>query len=360
MLKLNKIYNINCLEGLKMLPDESVDMCITSPPYWALRDYSTEPIIWGGNNNCEHEWETNIQKPKGGRGSKNANVGANKNDFANMRDHNVISYYCKKCGAWKGQLGLEPTFHEYIQHLLIIFDEVKRILKPTGTCWVNLGDTYAGSNKGAWKNKEKQKEVYVPDKKYNIKEILPAKSLCCIPDRFKIAMVDRGWICRNEIIWHKPNAMPQSVKDRFSVDYEKLFFFVKNSKYYFEQQLEPYISQPQKPRDKSKEMSNNGYLTNRFSPGRRNYYSKGGRNKRCVWSINTKPFKEAHFAVYPPELIEIPIRAGCPEGGIILDPFIGSGTTALVAKNLNRNFIGFELNVDYCKIAEKRLESGVA
>ena len=186
---------------------------------------------------------------------------------------------------------------------------------------------------------------------------IKAKSLIGIPDRFKIAMIDRGWICRNDIIWHKPNAMPESVKDRFTDDYERLFFFTKNRKYYFEQQLEEYQSKPQKPVNKNQQNCNKGYIMDRFSAGCRDYYSQGGRNKRSVWSINTKPFKGAHFAVFPEELIETPIKAGCPENGIVMDIFMGSGTTAIVAKRLNRNYIGIELNPEYIKIAENRINN---
>ena len=182
---------------------------------------------------------------------------------------------------------------------------------------------------------------------------IKSKSLVGIPDRFKIKMIDKGFICRNEIVWHKPNQMPSSVKDRFTVDFEKFYFFTKNTKYYFEQQLEPYISKENHElRNKNSEKYEG---TNLFSDGGRDYYSQGGRNKRCVWSINTKPLKEAHFAIYPEELIETPIKACCPENGIVMDIFFGSGTTGVVAKKLNRNYLGIELNSEYIKIAEKRL-----
>lgn len=308
-MELNKIYNIDCLEGLKQLEDNSIDCCITSPPYWALRDYGVE-----------------------------------------------------------GQLGLEPTFQEYINKLCNIFDEVKRVLKKDGTCWVNIGDTYGGSGKGAMgyldkstlhgHSGENTKGRRMAKESWNFKKAPKVngepKSLCQIPSRFAIEMCDRGWILRNEIIWYKPNCMPSSVKDRFTVDFEKIYFFTKNQKYYFEQQLEPYESKENhNPRNKNAEKYNG---TNLFSEGGRDYYSQGGRNKRCVWSINTKPFKEAHFATYPEDLIKPCILAGCPEKGIVLDPFMGAGTTAKVALDNNRSYIGFELNNDYIKIAEDRLK----
>lgn len=301
-MQLNKIYNGNALDVLKTFPDECVDMVITSPPYWALRDYGAE-----------------------------------------------------------GQLGLESTFQEYINKLCDIFDEVKRVLKKSGSCWVNLGDAYSGSGKGVGGIK--------------------SKSLLQIPSRFAIEMCNRGWILRNEIIWHKPNAMPSSVNDRFTVDYEKLFFFVKSKKYYFEQQKEQMKTNHicwKSIRKHSRMVSlnitkqgskgvlgqENSGLRKQDQIGRADYTGFNKRylppkdlmrNKRSVWSINTKPFKEKHFATYPEELIITPIKACCPENGIVLDPFMGSGTTAVVARSLGLKYVGIELNPDYIKIAEKRL-----
>lgn len=336
----NTIISGNALEEIKKLPDNFIDMIITSPPYWGLRDYGLQDVVFGDNPNCKHQWKEHVKRPLGGKGSKGANVGAKKNDFANMRDHDVISYFCELCSAWRGQLGQEPHHQMYINHLVEIFNESKRILKDSGSIWVNLGDTYLG-----------QKPFYVD----GIQESqIKKKSLVGIPDRFKIAMIDDGWICRNEVIWHKPNQMPSSVKDRFTSDFEKFYFFTKNEKYYFEQQLEPYVSvENHNLRDKSSEK----YVeTNLYSKGARDYYSQGGRNKRCVWSINTTPLKEAHFAVYPEKLIETPILACCPENGIVLDVFFGSGTTGIVSKKLNRKYLGIEMNLEYIKIAEKRLK----
>lgn len=286
-MQLNKIYNGDALDVLKTFPDECVDMVITSPPYWALRDYGAE-----------------------------------------------------------GQLGLESTFQEYINKLCDIFDEVKRVLKKSGSCWVNLGDAYSGSGKGVGGIK--------------------SKSLLQIPSRFAIEMYNRGWILRNEIIWHKPNAMPSSVNDRFTVDYEKLFFFVKSKKYYFEQQKEPMITTDTNSSRGSKGVlgQENSGLRKQDQIGRADYTGFNKRylppkdlmrNKRSVWSINTKPFKEKHFATYPEELIITPIKACCPENGIVLDPFMGSGTTAVVARGLGLKYVGIELNPDYIKIADKRL-----
>ena len=272
------------LDVLKTLESESVDSCITSPPYWNLRDYGVE-----------------------------------------------------------GQLGLEPHFEEYIKKLEAIFDEVKRVLKKKGTCWINLGDTYSGNKEGKTDKKVSQ---YLKDTTTRLhkKAIIQEKCLCQIPSRFAIAMTDREWILRNRIIWHKPNAMPSSVEDRFTVDYEDVFFFVKNKKYYFEQQYKRGQGGVASRGDDA-----DGLVVGGTNPE--------GRNRRTVWSISTKPYTDAHFATFPETLIEPMILAGCPKGGTVLDPFSGAATTGLVAKKFGRNYIGIEINPEYVAMSEKRLTS---
>lgn len=359
----NRILTGDCVELLKQLPPGCVDMAITSPPYFNLRDYGVA-----------------------------------------------------------GQIGGEETADQYIERLLLVFDEVYRVLKNDGSCWVNIDDVYS------------------------------EQSLMCIPDKFKIGMVKRGWICRNEIIWHKPNAMPSSAKTRFNNDYEKLFFFTKNKKYSFTTQYEPLRSEP--PKKSSRNSGENKYQsvdqeasvrqgmnkkrgekliflrknlpeqsefvefmrsrttidqiaestnlkrskvehwfrrdTSGFAyPSVEDWnlikwivddWSKEfkeidrkitdvtietddilknvhkGRIKRAVWSINTKPFKGYHYAAFPEDLVKTPILACTQEGGVVLDPFIGSGTTAVVSKKLNRNYIGMDLNPEYVDISQKRVE----
>ncbi len=363
---IDEIRCVNALEGLRQLPDESVDCVVTSPPYWSLRDYGIASTIWG-NEDCKHEWSLEstkkinlvqsqlMSRPWRSRASSSTTTSGS---------------FCTKCNAWKGQLGLEPTFELYIQHLCTLFDEVKRVLKKTGTCWVNLGDTYSGSNQGHGKKS-------IPNghyanlgkidrylKKYahlvgrsppSSKTSVPEKSLCQIPSRFAVAMCSRGWILRNRIIWHKPNCMPHSVKDRFTVDYEDILFFVKSKKYWFAPQREPHKSASLQ-RIKHNWNGHREPMSSYAQMDIKKMCHPEGRNKRCVWTINTKPFNGAHFATYPEKLIETPIKAGCPEQGIVLDPFMGSGTTALVARKLNRRFIGFELNPSYIEIANARLQ----
>ncbi|HEY0427495.1 MAG TPA: site-specific DNA-methyltransferase [Pyrinomonadaceae bacterium] len=307
-LFINKIIRGDALKALKKFPEGSIDCIVTSPPYWALRDYDV-----------------------------------------------------------KGQIGLESTIEEYLEKLLAVFAEIRRVLKPTGTCWINFGDTYANKTKGGHRNKL-QNNMYdsltrrATFPKLETKLNIPPKSLCQIPSSFALKMIEQGWILRNEIIWHKPNAMPQSIKDRFSVDFEKIFFFVKERKYYFCQQFEPLKNPVRLERrlldpKKSHKRTKSYWFSARpeISEKRRLNMLKTGRNKRCVWTIGTTSFPGNHFAVYPPRLIETPIKAGCPKGGIVLDPFIGSGTTAIVAKELGRKFIGIELSSSYVKMARNRL-----
>ncbi len=326
---LNKIICGDALQVLKTLPSESVDCIVTSPPYYAKRDYDV-----------------------------------------------------------KGQLGLEPNFQEYLEKLLAVFAEVKRVLKPQGTCFVNLGDTYGGSSTAAnyirrtvgktsillpipnptSTSKKDSKLTTAPTLKH-----FPAighvrgnlnKCLLQITSRFALGMVEQGWILRNEIIWRKPNCMPDSTKDRFTVDYEKLFFFVKKPRYYFNQQFEPLKDKarlkrrafnPDTPKkyDHADKFLSNMHRDNIEESRKR--ILKLGRNKRCVWTITNKPFRGPHFATFPTNLVETPIKAGCPKGGIVLDPFMGSGTTALVAQRLGRNFIGIDLNRKYVQMTQRRI-----
>ncbi|MEA2016595.1 MAG: site-specific DNA-methyltransferase [Actinomycetota bacterium] len=426
---INKIIQGDTKTVLKTIPDESVNCCVTSPPYWSLRDYGVEPVIWDGDKNCEHEWGNKRKIPK----TTQWNTGGvfDPNNRKTVQEESYIGQFCLKCNAWRGSLGLEPTFELYIKHLCDIFDEVKRVLREDGTCWVNLGDSYSGGGRG-WQGKNDYKKLNEKGVK-SIKTNIPDKSLMLIPQRFAIEMVNRGWILRNTIIWHKPNCMPSSAKDRFTVDFEYVYFFVKSKKYWFEQQFEKHLTIKEfQKRDMLKRKlndSNKQYSKHSHGP---NDYNPNGRNKRTVWTIPTQPFPEAHFAVYPEGLIEIPIKAGCPEfvckkcgkarvkiykgksdnafnigardtksgrfkekwgstqrtrphyekykgdkefagegkkfigytdcgcnagfeGGIVLDPFMGAGTTALVALKQRKRFIGIEIKQEYIDMAYKRI-----
>ncbi|GHV39233.1 methyltransferase [Bacteroidia bacterium] len=330
-MEADVIHQTDALSGLKLLEDGSVDCIATSPPYWQLRDYGLDAILWGGDTVCIHdfdEWSA-----------------------------------CRICGGWSGQLGQEPSREMYIAHLLMIFDECRRVLKKTGTLWVNLGDSYSKPHKynragndrwGNGKNTFCLNDIRVDMSVHRI----PPKSLCNIPGRFADEMVLRGWILRNEIIWHKPAVIPASVRDRFTIDFEKVFFFTKFPKYGFRQQFEPYAASTSGRYER-------GYNTEGFKNAvyRKQYGAPAGikdinpmgRNMRTVWRIATESNHEMHFAAYPAKLVETPIMAGCPEGGVVLDPFMGSGTTAVAAKRLGRHYIGFEPNPAYVDICNRRL-----
>lgn len=305
-MEINSIINGDALSVLKTLPNESVDSCVTSPPYWSLRDYNVA-----------------------------------------------------------GQLGLEPTYQEYITKLCDIFDEVKRVLKPQGTCWVVIGDTYSAqrwTGKGEGQPINKMLDGH---RDINPQRVtgLPSKCLVQIPARFAIEMCNRGWILRNELIWHKPRCMPSSAKDRFTVDFEKVFFFSKSTDYYFETQYEPLaeatIKRLKHPwrslKDSKLDKKVIGMTPESFNRAAIKLLENPRRIKRAVWRVCPTSYREAHFAVYPEELIETPIKAGCPVGGIVMDIFMGAGTTGVVALKNNRNFIGIELNKDYIQIANKRI-----
>jgi site-specific DNA-methyltransferase (adenine-specific) len=248
---------------------------------------------------------------------------------------------------------------EYIARLCNVFDGVGRVLRDDGTLWVVIGDTYSGTKDG---KTDRIVAEYLRRESEGIRKRrgnLPEKCLCQIPARFAIEMAARGWILRNEIIWHKPNAMPSSVRDRFTYDFEKVFFFSKKKNYYFDQQLEPFDSPVNPARGRETEADGRLALGNSkliASAGVRNSYRKGGRNKRAVWTIPTSPSGVAHYATFPEKLVETPILAGCPEGGIVLDPFMGAGTTAIVCGLLKRDFVGIELNSKYVEVAKRRIQ----
>lgn len=299
---LGKLYLGNSLSLDSILDGNSVDMCITSPPYWGLRKYGEDD-----------------------------------------------------------ELGREEKLEDYIINLVRIFDEVYYVLKYTGSLFVVIGDTYSSKNKGTGGKTEKQ--LTNPGAFFKPRKFisgLPDKSLCNIPARFSIAMQDAGWILRNEIIWHKPNAWVTSAKDRYTMDFEKVYWFTKmNKDYYFKQQFEPFSDNtkwnPIREKDGDADWDKRtGQPTHRARNMRPN---KEGRNKRTVWSINTQSvYGMKHHAKYPEALLESPIDATCPENGIILDPFMGSGTTAVVAEKMGRRWVGVELVEDYCKDVIKRLE----
>lgn len=416
-MEINKVYQEPCLETLKKMPNDFLDCVITSPPYWQLRDY-----------------------------------------------------------GYEGQWGLEPTYQEYLEHLWEMMDEIYRVLKPTGTCWINLGDSYMPHNGSRGNKSYSGSDTLRKDKNLiatapmTTREMgnIKAKSLVLIPHRFAIGCIERGWILRNDIIWAKRNGMPESVTDRFSKKHEYIFFMTKNEKYYFDldsvrdkvkaSSLERYqyafsgnkngeerqwmgynegdkthlIPTERKtqysiieekyrnPIVEYRDLPNQDELRNYLSEARKqvgitiqeienifntqsphHWFEKNGSypsaedwiqlktilkfdekydfqmteiyeksglkenhplGKNCgdvadFWDITTKPNKSSHYATYNDELLRKPILAGCPEGGLIYDPFMGSGTTAEGAIRAKRNFIGSEMSSEYMAICNQRIQS---
>jgi DNA modification methylase len=321
---INKIIQGDALKILRQIPDEVVDTIITSPPYWGLRDYGV-----------------------------------------------------------KGQIGLEKTPEEYVEKLVNIFREARRVLRKSGTLWLNLGDTYYGGGFGYSDETDEEFAEKYPkqatnrgtvsietrNKLYKIRSfkhpVLKPKDLVGIPWRVAFALQQDGWYLRQDIIWAKPNPMPESVKDRCTKSHEYIFLLSKSLKYYFDNKAiaEPlsedtlkrvqYAFNPYKGNIQGAVKSNDQKIFQQHVLSGK----KKTRNKRDVWWITTKPFRGAHFATFPENLVEPMILVGCPKDGIVLDPFIGSGTTAVVAKKLGRNYIGIELNPKYVQLAEARINA---
>lgn len=328
----NQIILGHALQVLRSLESESIDCIITSPPYWGgLREYGTNPQIWGGNHECNHE-------------------------FPNSQA--VGGEFCIHCNAWCGELGHEPSLNLFVEHIVELFREARRVLKPTGTFWLNLGDTYASAWAVSRRNVvgsgslENGKRNARPNR---LVDGLKEKDLALIPHRCAIALQDDGWYLRQELVWHKPNNMPEPVRDRCTRSHEFIFMFTKKPKKYFYDK--DAISEPcSMNRWGGDKMVPNGKESPRGLHRERSVFGNGMRNKRSVWKISTRGFKGAHFATFPIELPEICVKAGCPEGGIVLDPFMGSGSTAIAALKNSRNYLGIELNPTYKTMAENRID----
>jgi DNA modification methylase len=300
-----RIINADVLAGLAELPDESVHCVVTSPPYWGLRNYGVD-----------------------------------------------------------GQIGLEATPEIFVARMVDVFREVRRVLRKDGTCWVNLGDSYASSGGPGWQGKNGQRA----DRRFTAPSLKPEaskhghkpKDLIGIPWRVAFALQADGWWLRSDIIWSKPNPMPESVTDRPTKAHEYVFLLTKSERYFYDAEA---IAEPVAPSSVERLMQRAiaAQIGSARVPGKTNGNMKavGGlemRNRRTVWTVATQPFSEAHFATFPPELPEICIKAGCPAGGTVLDPFSGAGTTALVADRLQRNAIGIELNPEYAAMSQRRLD----
>lgn len=352
------------------MPDESVNCCVTSPPYYALRDYGTGH--WeGGDPDCPHY---RVSK----RSDATATGHKNMVDAGNPVGDAIYKSECPLCGAVRvdDQIGLEETPEEYIQRLVDVFHEVKRVLTKDGTLWVNIGDSYWGSGSRGFDFTDvftEKSEVQKGSKGTINLTSLPKlvgnsggyknKDIIGIPWMLAFALRADGWYLRQDVIWAKPNPMPESVKDRCTRSHEYIFLLTKSPKYFFDSNAiaEDAFTEPT-VRDKHAEGYQADYAGGqRFSPGARVYGANGKRNKRDVWSVTASGGYSdgdgAHYATYNPKLIEPCILAGCPEGGTVLDPFNGTGTTGVVAMEYSRNYIGIDLSEKYIKMAQERLEA---
>lgn len=300
----------DAIERLSAMAANSVQCCVTSPPYFNLRDYGTP-----------------------------------------------------------GQIGREASPGEYVEDLVNVFREVRRVLRPDGTLWLNIGDSYTSGNR-----KKRDHDRKLPARTVGWRPQTPLgmkpKDLIGIPWMVVFALRADGWYLRQDIIWHKPNAMPESVRDRCTRSHEYIFLLSKSERYYFDADAirEPFVTPPRTGERRSYSTGcASSFDMERGHIGQHGNFAglplnPNGKNKRDVWTVSTGGFKGAHFAVFPEKLAEPCVLAGCPKGGLVLDPFMGSGTTGVVAKRLGRRFIGIDINPDYCNMAADRIAAvkGVA
>lgn len=348
----------DCRNILPTLPAESVHCVVTSPPYWSLRDYGLPPSVWGGGVECKHEWgETLAQHQRGKVGDKSTLGGGLQARGDGRLQETRQGQFCELCGAWRGCLGLEPTPDLYVEHLVSVFRAVRRVMRDDATLWLNLGDSYAGAgDRPAGKGNERgqQKKHKTPDTEIGLKP----KDLVGIPWRVAFALQADGWWLRSDIIWAKPNCMPESVRDRPTKSHEYVFLLSKSARYWYDADAvrEPYHENSKKRYDYA--FGGDGYKSPTKNPAARPdgviKQNPAGRNKRTVWTIPTKPYPEAHFAAFPPALVEPCILAGCPVDGTVLDPFGGSGTVGAVAIEWGRNAILIDLSDEYLDLTKKR------
>lgn len=312
---LDVIHCCDCMTLLRALPDKCVNCVVTSPPYFGLRDYGV-----------------------------------------------------------KGQIGLEPTPVQFVQTMVVVFREVRRVLRDNGTCWLNFGDSYVSGEvgrhdqkSGHWISGHSSVKGNGEPRQYSRPDTgLQPKNLIGIPWRVAFGLQDDGWILRSDIIWHKPNPMPESVTDRPTKAHEYVFLLSKRQSYWYDSEAiredfaderngDPgkYNRTSQAAKGANRDRQDTGFLNN--GAGWTRGLELGGRNRRSVWTVTPEPTPLAHFATFPTKLIEPMILAGCPVGGLVLDPFMGSGTTAIVARKLGRHYLGCDLNPNYVALAKDRL-----
>lgn len=382
------------------LADGAVQVCVTSPPYFGLRNYKTSPKIWGGSPDCTHEWGAEmIEHKRGKAGDMSTMEGpANRGRTQDAHQGNL----CQLCGAWRGELGQEPTPQLFVDHLMLVTAEIWRVLRNDGTFWLNISDSYAGG-KGAssqsWSTAhlnrttlEKAQHQIAGKGETRVLDArdlgIKPKSLCGIPQRAILALMDQGWIIRNDIIWAKNSCMPESVTDRCTHSHEYIYMCVKQGNYYYDSVAVEEAAHYDGRKDtmmKGSKKYVDGLVPNQSAqtmqahgherwPRKYDDTGNGGdgskikdhngnslnndrftRNRRDVWRINPQPFSGSHFATFPPELPRTCILAGSKAGDLVLDPFAGSGTTLKVAIELGRRAFGVELSPAYIALSHDRM-----
>jgi DNA modification methylase len=351
---MNKIIFGDCRDTMRQLASEGVkvQMCVTSPPYFGLRDYGTSS--WeGGDPDCNHSisMPTKWNDPKRGTSVLRPEVSHRGGDAS----------HCHLCGAKRIdlQIGLEETPEQYIEAMVEVFRCVKDILADDGVLWVNIGDSYNTSPAGnkTWGNGVGTNKAYEENQIHHGKKIIKSlkpKDLIGIPWMLAFALRADGWYLRQDIIWHKPNPMPESVQDRCTKAHEYIFLLSKSQKYFYDNEaIKVPVKEDWGTRDRTNGKYHNEGTGLQPHGGLEKSYDMA--NKRSVWTVNTKPYSGAHFAVFPEELIEPCILAGSRVGDVVFDPFMGSGTTAQVAQQLGRKYLGCELNPNYKKLQDKRV-----
>jgi DNA modification methylase len=360
---------------LRTLPDQSVQCCVTSPPYWGMRKYGTTPQVWGGRDDCDHQWGAPERAPLA-----NSLKGPNSEQWLNgaAADSRTkeTGPFCTECGAWLGELGSEPTPQLYVQHMVLVFREVRRVLRKDGILWLNLGDSYASPGMASPSDRtrargSKQEGKHVEFDRHanrgNFKG-WKRKELLGMPWRVAFALQEDGWMLRCDVIWQKPRALPESVGDRPSRIHEYIFMFVRQGKYYYDQDaVRTRLARKTFTTFGTKRTAtgNGGVEAHRVKSqnmrGIERWPKLGpdgeplGANLRSVWTVTPGKYTDDHYASYPGKVIEPCVRSSTRQEDIVLDPFSGTATTGEVALKHARRYFGIELHTGWAETGRQRL-----